>query len=195
MQEKTNTTFCKRGFMNGQDINDYISLIGTEQKVEFSPKEGLWVEGTVKGINLLTNSILIARDEYSSTWQPLFFQLNIHHPKYYKVRIVLAKPTQKTFTLSTQRLKEIEDGIDDTAGLLIKSSSLKAIIEEEVNKDRACRRHEFMGGSCCIHCGTTDSDEPEVDDELPPEEPDPQTFEQKDDLPQSYKDEFFNREM
>jgi hypothetical protein len=100
------------------------------------------------------------------------------------------------FKLSAQRLKEIEDGIDDTAGLLIKSSSLKAIIEEEVNRDRKARcHHEFMGGSCCIHCGSTEVEEPEVDDTLPPEEPDPKTFEQKDDLPQSYKDEFFNREM
>jgi hypothetical protein len=100
------------------------------------------------------------------------------------------------FKLSAQRLKEIEDGIDDTAGLLIKSSSLKAIIEEEVNRDRKARCRATMDAARTAHkFVVTEVEEPEVDDTLPPEEPDPKTFEQKDDLPQSYKDEFFNREM
>jgi hypothetical protein len=40
------------------------------------------------------------------------------------------------FKLSPERLQEIENSIDDTAGLLIRSSTLKQIIEDEVNKDR-----------------------------------------------------------
>jgi hypothetical protein len=212
--------------MNGQDIKDYITLIGTDQKVEFttaaSHRQGftdLWLEGTIKGINFLTSSILIERDDHSSFWQPLFYQLSSHHPKHFKVRLKrdynvlvldghrrrstdhnvdqkilphaktaeedsfksrqevwvrflknkeknhinwdsaiaeiesLSRSSKNDFVLSPDRLKEIEDSIDDTAGFIIKSSSLKQIIEEEVNRDRNKCKHEFMGGSCCIHCG------------------------------------------
>jgi hypothetical protein len=47
------------------------------------------------------------------------------------------KENKMDFILSQERLQEIENSIDDTSGLLIKSSTLKAIIEEEVNRDRA----------------------------------------------------------
>ena len=51
-------------------------------------------------------------------------------------------PAVKLFTLSDERLAEIEESIDDEAGLLIKSSTLRHIIETEVNAEvhRVTRR-------------------------------------------------------
>ena len=41
--------------------------------------------------------------------------------------------------MSNNELVEIEDIIDDTSGFLIKSSTLKYIIEKVINEDRAKR--------------------------------------------------------
>jgi hypothetical protein len=41
------------------------------------------------------------------------------------------------YQVDPTRLQEIEDSIDDEAGLLIKSSTLQKIIEDEVNKELA----------------------------------------------------------
>lgn len=73
----------------GQDIKDYIPLIGTDTLVQFSPYEGLWIDGIVIGINLHLESILIKEPDktsfYSQFWD-LYFQLNYNHPKIFKVR-------------------------------------------------------------------------------------------------------------
>jgi hypothetical protein len=80
--------------MNGDEIRDYIPLVGTSTLVEFTPNNGEdWIKMRVIGINLYNESLLLIEeyhgdDFFHSQWYPLYFQLNRHNPKHYKIRFI-----------------------------------------------------------------------------------------------------------
>ena len=69
-------------------ITDFVSYLSTDKKVLVNINED-WLESYVVGIDIPENRLKLKIVEHGSEnfiWTYLFFQLNKHHPKHYKVK-------------------------------------------------------------------------------------------------------------
>lgn len=77
-------------------ITDLISYLNTNKKV-FVLVNGEWLESIVLGIDIPNKMILvdvIESETRNLMWKDLYFQLNKHHPKIYRVKLTNKDITQ-----------------------------------------------------------------------------------------------------
>ena len=71
-------------------ITDFIPFINTNKKVLVN-LNNTWLESYVVGIDIPENRLklkVIDGDMENFIWKELFFQLNKHHPKNFKVKFI-----------------------------------------------------------------------------------------------------------
>lgn len=67
-------------------IEDLIPFIGSTKQIEFCIANGEWIKGTIVGIDIEEERVKI-KTSLTTSWVPLYFRLNINHPKNFKVKI------------------------------------------------------------------------------------------------------------